>query len=107
MGLQSWLSNASLECERDDDDVFTVTDSNVWCVCEDPEDSFSDDECWLDGWEEFIIPSQEIVLTGVLSHNCEETIFSGHWHGSVQVITRKAKKQSRSTLLLSGGVSTE
>lgn len=41
VGLQSWLSNASLECERDDDDVFTVTDSNVWCVCEDPEDSFS------------------------------------------------------------------
>ena len=40
-GLQSWLSTGSLESEREDDDVFTVTDSEVWYVCEDAEESFS------------------------------------------------------------------
>ncbi|CAI8058479.1 hypothetical protein GBAR_LOCUS31801 [Geodia barretti] len=50
-----------------------------------------EEEFWLEGWEEFIIPSREISLTSVISHNCEETVFGGYWHGSVQVISREAR----------------
>ena len=35
----------------------------------------TEEEGWLDGWEEFIIPSKEITLTSILSHNWHETTF--------------------------------
>lgn len=37
---------------------------------------FPTEEGWLDyGWEEFTIPAEEISLTNILSHTCEETVF--------------------------------
>ena len=93
VGLQSWPSTASLECgERDgedDDDVFTERSFTYgdWSVY--PEDEY---ENWLDfGWGEFTIPAQEISLTSIISHSCDETVFSGYWHGSVHVIAREAR----------------